>query len=411
MVHRSSVYSARGRYAISLGALVLMAASLPVTFALLPRQLETVGVLVPSDEIEIRNEDALSSLVQVDKHRGDMLARISTLGAGVSAVTNEGDSGNAIAGSTAQIAGQLVDPAGKPLNVSGAFVFLCDTKTGFPIVAATKPLGMSMVDGFDKLWHAVTDDRGSFEFDDVARGNYKLIAQSWPGTNEIPTMNGEPSTTVRLHGVVQNIKVDGNNPVQTQIRPLGEGVLKIVNDPQEAHAFLFLSRAAMIGDPILGPLGWGKDFISNMIGVTLMEDVHVTIEGLPDKKDVHVAIFNYDNNPGIGSGRYRVGQQKEVRLKIYATWSNGRYDPPDHLLKLVEYFEKTDTSLSKLIGLERSDINNNKELFRIAGETPARKVEIDDLGTFRFIDVLAATRYKWLRDHHPALRKARMPPP
>ncbi|MDP6467756.1 MAG: M56 family metallopeptidase [Pirellulaceae bacterium] len=307
-----------------------------------------------------------------------------------------------------QITGQLVGRDGRPSNVQRAFKFLCESKTGSPLVAATKkPLGMSVVDGIDKLWHSVTDDRGSFEFDEVPLGNYKLVAQSWPGTNEIPTMNSEPSTTVRLHGVVENIKVDGTGPTQTQIRSLGEGVLKIVNDPKEPHAFLFLSRAAMIGDPILGPLGWGEEFIANAIGVTLMEDVHVTIEGLPDKNDVHVALFNYDNNPGIGGGSYRVGQQEEVRLKIYATWSNGRYDPPDRLLKLVEHFENTDLSLSKLIGLENGDARNHEELVRIAGEAPDRKVKVDELGEFRFIDTLAALRYKWLRQNHPARQKAR----
>jgi hypothetical protein len=135
--------------------------------------------------------------------------------------------------------------------------------------------------------------------------------------------------------------------------------------------------------------------------------VHVTIEGLPDKNDVHVALFNYDNNPGIGGGSYRVGQQEEVRLKIYATWSNGRYDPPDRLLKLVEHFENTDLSLSKLIGLENGDARNHEELVRIAGEAPDRKVKVDELGEFRFIDTLAALRYKWLRQNHPARQKAR----
>ncbi len=307
---------------------------------------------------------------------------------------------------TGTITGQLASAGGEAIYLENAAVFLCDAKTGYPVVAATKKLlGQSVVDGIDKLWHTTTDEDGRFEFNEVPFGLYRLVAQSWPGINQIPTMEGEAGTLVRLHGVAENVRVKEDRPAEAVVKRLGDGVLKIRNDPEEAHAFLFLSRAPTIGDPILGPDGWGERFVAESIGITLMEETYVTIEGLPDGKDLHVALLNYDNNPGIGGGTFRVGREREVRLEILATWSNGKHDPPARLLKLVEHFEANNLSLSALIGLKKTDGHNFKELRRIAKEDPHRMIKVEGLGEFRFIDLLAASSYKDLRDSHRARRR------
>jgi hypothetical protein len=82
-----------------------------------------------------------------------------------------------------------------------------------------------------------------------------------------------------------------------------------------------------------------------------------------------------------------------VRLPIYATWSNGRYDPPARLLPLVEDFEARQLSLSEVLGLKGKDSENREQLLRIAMDLPNRLIDIEDLGKFRVVDLLAARNY------------------
>jgi hypothetical protein len=91
-------------------------------------------------------------------------------------------------------------------------------------------------------------------------------------------------------------------------------------------------------------------------------------------------------------------------------WSNGHYDPPEGLLKLVEHFEEHSLSVSKLIGLELTDAHNYKELRRILAEDPNRMIDVEGLGQFPFVDLLAASGYMRLRAHHRALRERRHRP-
>ena len=325
-----------------------------------------------------------------------------------------GDDASGIAGKrrgdalhNGQVNGLLADQAGKPLPIANAFVFLCDAKTGYPLIAETKQLlSASSIQGIDKLWYARTDGRGRFRFQGVPAGRYRFVAQSWPDLKAIPTPKSDASTVVRLHGAADHVPVGDGQPAEVVLKRLGNGVLKITNDPKEEHAFLIISRRAMRGDPVLGPLGWGKPFLTGAIGLTLMEEPYVTIEGLPAGKDIHIGLFNYDNNPGIGGGTYRVGREKEVRLPIYATWSNGKYDPPPRLLKLVEHLETRKLTLAELMGRTRRDLKFEK-LYRLLSEDPNRKVKVEGLGEYRLADVIAADNYRRLRAHHRARRTAR----
>lgn len=318
---------------------------------------------------------------------------------------------------TGQIDGQLADQEGEAGSVAGAVVFLCDAKTGYPVLATTKkPLDpvSPQKDWIYHVLHAVTDEHGAFVFKEVPLGHYRIVAQSWLGTEGIPWLNperrgpfGETSTNVRIDGVAEGIELTGETPVRVTVRKLGNGVLKIVNDPKEANAFLLVSRQRPFGDPILGPEAWGEKFFAKLIAITHMSEPYVTFSGLPDGQDVHAGLFNYDNSPGLGGGSYRVGQKREVSLRILAGWSNGHYDPPDRLLKLVEHFEQHSISVSELIGLELTDAHNYKELRRIMAENPNRMVDVEGLGEFPFVDLLAASSYKQLRAHHRARRERR----
>ncbi len=319
---------------------------------------------------------------------------------------------------TGQIDGQLADTKGEAVSVAGAVVFLCDAKTGYPVLATTKkPLDPDspQKNWIREVWHAVTDERGGFEFKGVPLGHYRLVAQSWLGTEGIPWLDPEPrrepfgdtSPNVRIDGIAEGIALTSETPVRVTVRKLGNGVLRIVNDPKEANAFLLVSRQRPFGDPVLGPEAWGEKFFAKLIAITHMSEPYVVFSGLPDGQDVHVGLVNYDNSVGVGGGSYRVGQKREVSLRILAGWSNGHYDPPDRLLKLVEHFEEHSLSVSKLIGLELTDAHNYKELRRILAEDPNRLVDVDGLGKLPFVDLLAASSYKELRASHRARRERR----
>ncbi len=314
------------------------------------------------------------------------------------------------AAETGTITGQIVDKEGRAIADGNVVVFLGDDKSGLPVMTKTaKPLvptqHMDGIRGFGDIWHALPDDRGQFEFVDVPVGKYRLMAQSWPGSNGIPDFLKEKNTTVMLHGVAEGLKVTANNSVQAKLKPLGNGTLKIINDPEASHDFLFISRKPRMGDGVLGPLAWGEGFLSGLIGVTQMEKPFVTLKGLPDGDDIHAAILNYDNNPGLGGDTYRVGKEQVVRLEIFATWSNGKYEPPPKLAKLTDYLDEHKLTASRLLGLDGPDYKNHEAIWTAVRTQPDRKYRIAEVGEFHLVDILAALRYQQLRQHHRDRKK------
>lgn len=305
------------------------------------------------------------------------------------------------------IRGQIADERGQITYTGNVVVFICDAESGFPFLGKTKKLfpNEEQIKGLKDLWHAETTDEGVFEFQEVPVGKYRLVAQSWSGTKGVPDFQQKPSTIVILNGVAEGVEVKANETIIVNPRKLGDGMLKIVNDPEEAHAFLLISQKPRLGEGVLGPAAWGPEFISGLIGVTQMEKGYVTLIGLPEGKEIHTGLINFDNNPGVGGDSYVVGKDKEVRLEIYATWSNGKYEPPARLAKLTDHLEEQKLSVSKLLGLEGSDHDNREALLRILREKSDQKIVVEGVGTFRLADVLAASKYQALRKSHRARMK------
>ncbi len=303
---------------------------------------------------------------------------------------------------TGSIRGQIANEAGRPEPVENATVFICDAVSGMPILTTTKRELDSdrLMEGMKHFWFAVSDKQGRFEFDDVPIGKYRLVAQSWKGAKGMPLFQGEPGTVLVLHGISEKVSVKANDVTQIKTRKLGNEELKIVTDPEAPHNFLLISQKPQIGDAVLGPVGWGPGFISGLIGVTRMEKPFVTLTGLPDGEQIHVGLMNYDNNPGMGGDSYTVGRDKVVRLKIYATWSTGKYEPPKRLEKLTEHLEKKDVSVSSLLGLKGKNANDNQVIIDLMKNDYDRIIEVEGIGKFRVADVLAASRYQELREFH-----------
>ena len=130
---------------------------------------------------------------------------------------------------------------------------------------------------FSDYCHVVTDDAGAFHFDDVPAGVYRLVAQSWEGmagmANAMPDGEGpEPSSTLLLHGVAENVEVKPGEEATAICRRQGDGVLRLLTDPEQPHNFIVISSQPAVGDGVLGPIGWGADFVAGALGITRVED-------------------------------------------------------------------------------------------------------------------------------------------
>jgi hypothetical protein len=306
---------------------------------------------------------------------------------------------------TGDLVGSLTDPLGQIVYAGRAAVFLCDAATGMPIDRESKrPITPSSHDPtLEHMWVAETRERGDFRFDQVPVGKYRLVAQSWSGTQGFPGFeaNRHPSVFVILHGVAEDVVIEAGKQTQAFPRQLGNHVLHIRNDPEEPHALLLISLKPTCGDAILGPYGWGREFCRNLIGVTQMEVPHVTIIGLPADRAIHVGLMNYDNSPGCGSGSYAPGQ-REGQLRIVAAWSNGHKDPPPGLAKLTDYLEKNQIEISTFLNQANAEATAKpQDAQRILLDAMVadndRMVTVSGLGQRRLADVLAAYSYIRLR--------------
>jgi hypothetical protein len=112
------------------------------------------------------------------------------------------------ASGTGRIQGQLLSVDGEPSRTAAVFVFVCDAKDGWPLVATNKQrLGSrNNFAGMENWLNAATNIDGRFQIDEVPVGKYRLVAQSWPGQTKIPTQEDDDGPLM-LHGSTNNIEV------------------------------------------------------------------------------------------------------------------------------------------------------------------------------------------------------------
>lgn len=303
------------------------------------------------------------------------------------------------------ITGKIIDSRDQQTSIGDAAIFLCDARSGRPFKKETFQIlgteGVS-IQGLADMAHAVTDAKGNFELGKVPVGKYRLVAQSWLGQSGIPSKE-DPPEFVSLHGVVNDVEVKAGETTPVSIRPLGKARMTLINDPEEPHAFLVLSTAARRGDPVLAFPFWGEKFGSHAIGITLMETPKVTFDGLPEGQ-VHAGLFNYDNNPGIGGASFTVVDGGTMRIPIYATWSNGKFDPPAGLLPLVEHLELQKVSVEELLKPryveEFSKGPDRNAIFGVLLKCGDETLAVEGFGEVRILDLVAADTYRSLREHH-----------
>jgi hypothetical protein len=299
-----------------------------------------------------------------------------------------------------QILSLLVDEEDQATAPGRAVVFLCDAATGRPLVAANRrPLNTdNPVEGPSALWHAETDADGSFAFDEVPPGEYRLFAQAWVGIEGLPENIRDASEMIQLLGVAEGVRVAAGETVRTYLRPAGAGSLTVNTDPKEESAFLLLSTAAPLGDPVLGPAGWHDPFLRGLIGVTHLTKSHATFLGVPEHGELYASALFYDNVPGVGTALAPPGRERTATLRIFSGWSNAHKDPPARLLPLVEHLEAGSTTLGELLGVAAVAGRNDEDSIRaIVLADPARAITVPGVGEFPAVDVLAAQFYVNLR--------------
>jgi len=306
------------------------------------------------------------------------------------------------AAETAEIRGHLADAKGGRVYAGEVAVFLCDAKTGYPIDRETRePIKVDLKDQpLERFWHTLTKEDGTYAFSDVLPGKYRIVAQSWSGTKGMPKMPGKTSAFVLLHGTAEDVEVKAGEPTMVVVRQLGNHTLHIKNDPAEAAAILFLSLKPPIGDAILGPYGWGDDFVRHVIGITHMSHPEVMIFGLPPHRDVYATLINFDNSPGLGAGTFKAGEKDGI-VRIVAGWSNAHHDPPPELVELTDHVAAHKIVAAEFFGPDEKfkyDFQARHKLAQELLENPERKVSVRTLGERRLADVLAALGYAEFRE-------------
>lgn len=316
---------------------------------------------------------------------------------------------------------RIVDREMRPTLAGHAAVFLCDGKTGRPIHRRLKkpynPLvptkGEQDEDWLNSLWIAETSPEGACTFDNVPAGEYRIVAQSWSGMQGFPGFGPKvkPSATITLHGFADDLQVKPGHRTNALLLQLGNHTMRITCDPAEPHNFVVLSLKPTLGDGILGPAGWGKEFVRHAIGITQMEVPHLTIHGLPNDTEVSAALLNYDNSMGVGAKTFAAGAQQGI-IRILAGWSNGHKDPPDELAPLVSHIQAKNFQLEDLVQIDEtsvlskdyrgsrsvSDLSTAMELLL---QDSDKQIVVPEYGECRLADVVAAFGYidlaKWKR--------------
>ena len=313
------------------------------------------------------------------------------------------------------IQGRLLAVDGKPSRTPSVFVFVCEADGGRPLSATTRQAIGVQGDfaGMEGWLHGITDNQGEFLISELPEGKYRLVAQSWPGRNTIPTQKDDDSALM-LHGFANDVEVKVGAISKTSIRAFGMGMLNVQNTPDECNAYVFLALKPALGEPVLGPYFWGDEYIQNIAGATHMKRGSQQFFGLPENSDVHLMLLNYDNNMGVGGVIAKAGGPMTVaRLPIYATWSNGYYKAPERLQPVVDWIQNHKTEALDLLTDGNSQQfltdRNHRDFVKLADYVKLnhnRMVDVGGVGEVSLIDVLAAESYLRFQESHEARVKA-----
>jgi len=219
--------------------------------------------------------------------------------------------------------------------VSGATVVLCDQSSGAPISALTlEPCaGFRMYMTPNAFALAITKEDGSFTFQNIPSGQYRLVAQSWRDTPCVQDVFGKNGKEITLHGIATDISVPSEDASGIEIYPMGTAAVTIDEKFPNDGGLLVISTQPVSADPVLGPVCWQGSFLQNLIGANRMLSGYTKIEGLP-AGTVYLSVLSIDNTGGCGAGSVEAQPDKTVNaeyIPIVCSWSNGKHTTPKEL--------------------------------------------------------------------------------
>lgn len=307
------------------------------------------------------------------------------------------------------ITGTVLNMKDQP--VAGAVIILCDQKSGVPVCEDTfKPFTDAYLSKErnkpKEICFSVTGSLGRFSFENVPVGEYKLVAQSWKGTEEFKSVFEKNSKEIQLCGVAEHIRVSSGTPPNIVLRPLGTGVLQINEDAPNDETLLVISTSPTRADPILGFAGWGGAFMQNMIGGNRMLKGETTVYGLPEGR-VYLAMFAADSVPGWTEGQAEIKSNTTTVLAYIPfvnSWSNSRHDPPEHLLPVFEEIKllisQKDKFVVDLLQNLSIQMDSSKGMWGFMEEIGLhleKEVVLPSGRNARFGEVIAAAQYVQLQ--------------
>ena len=307
------------------------------------------------------------------------------------------------------ITGAVLNTKSQP--IAGVVVILCEHRSGIPVCKGTFGLFTDAYLSKERnqqreICFSVTNDTGRFSFENIPAGEYRLVAQSWKGVQEIKSVFERNSTEIQLHGVAGYIRVSAGNVSHIELRPLGTGVLCLDEKAPNDETLLVISTSPTRADPILGFVGWGGAFMQNMIGGNRMLRGQTTVRGLPEGR-IYIAMFAADSIPGWTEGQAEIKSNTTTVLEYIPfvnSWSNSRHDPPDHLLPVFEEMkllmsrkDKFVVSLLQRLGIQMDSSKGMWGFMEQIGPRLDREVVLPSGGKARLGEVIAAVEYVQLQ--------------
>ena len=289
-----------------------------------------------------------------------------------------------------------------------AIVVLCDAQSGEPLCRANAQLFTlwftNQAIGMDWLT-VIPDAAGHFQFTNLPAGNYIAVAQAWnsslPRTNlvnfsrEFQLASREfRSETLHLLGR-REVTVPSVLARDVRLTPPGTNRLSFVY--QHDGETLLVGTQPQRGDPVLGWLGWGTNFICHLIGFSDIPRGGMLVHGLPP--DAYAAIFANDDSPGFGFTRLDCGKTNAVKIPVVAGWSDGYQTPPTNLVWLVELLETNKFKIDGLLGITakskpgKNFLERESDLARLIVPIWEKEIVLPAGQKIRVADLLAALGY------------------
>lgn len=186
-----------------------------------------------------------------------------------------------------------------------------------------------------RLLFGYTDRDGQVRFS-LPAGSYRLLAIRTPAATVPPTPLGLAGDIVQLDGVSDPLQLAANGMAAVELRPLGSAEWQLDATIPNSDAYLFVSRAPLAADPILGFAGWDTRFLSGLLLAVRLPRGACRIQGLP-AGELHAGLFANDNNPGFGAATAQLADLPvHSRIPLVASWSDGHKEPPARLRPLCE---------------------------------------------------------------------------